>query len=112
MGVYADVAQLVEHHLAKVGVAGSNPVVRSRYPQVRCGEARRRDPRLRPRAGVALILPFDEEVSSDHPDAPVRYRWGDVPLPRRELPLRERHDGKEIGILSSFVLARSGFGLG
>ena len=30
MGVYADVAQLVEHHLAKVGVAGSNPVVRSR----------------------------------------------------------------------------------
>jgi len=59
-----------------------------------------------------LILPFDEEVSSDHPDAPVRYRWGDVPLPRRELPLRERHDGKEIGILSSFVLARSGFGLG
>jgi spore coat polysaccharide biosynthesis protein SpsF (cytidylyltransferase family) len=27
---YADVAQLVEHHLAKVRVAGSNPVVRSR----------------------------------------------------------------------------------
>ena len=26
---HADVAQLVEHHLAKVGVAGSNPVVRS-----------------------------------------------------------------------------------
>ncbi len=26
---YADVAQLVEHHLAKVRVAGSNPVVRS-----------------------------------------------------------------------------------
>ncbi|MDQ1586145.1 MAG: hypothetical protein QOH80_1510 [Actinomycetota bacterium] len=25
----ADVAQLVEHHLAKVRVAGSNPVVRS-----------------------------------------------------------------------------------
>src|SRR4051794_12686704 len=29
--VYADVAQLVAHHLAKVRVAGSNPVVRSRY---------------------------------------------------------------------------------
>jgi hypothetical protein len=29
------VAQLVEHHLAKVGVAGSNPVVRSKKPQVR-----------------------------------------------------------------------------
>ena len=28
-GKYADVAQLVEHHLAKVRVAGSNPVVRS-----------------------------------------------------------------------------------
>ena len=28
--LHADVAQLVEHHLAKVGVAGSNPVVRSR----------------------------------------------------------------------------------
>jgi hypothetical protein len=27
---HADVAQLVEHHLAKVRVAGSNPVVRSR----------------------------------------------------------------------------------
>ena len=26
---YADVAQLVEHHLAKVRVAGSNPVIRS-----------------------------------------------------------------------------------
>ena len=28
---HADVAQLVEHHLAMVGVAGSNPVVRSTY---------------------------------------------------------------------------------
>ena len=26
---HADMAQLVEHHLAKVGVAGSSPVVRS-----------------------------------------------------------------------------------
>ena len=30
---YADMAQLVEHHLAKVGVAGSNPVVRSMNPR-------------------------------------------------------------------------------
>ena len=29
VGGCADVAQLVEHHLAKVRVAGSNPVVRS-----------------------------------------------------------------------------------
>ena len=28
----ADVAQLVEHHLAKVRVAGSSPVVRSKVP--------------------------------------------------------------------------------
>ena len=38
---HADVAQLVEHHLAKVRVAGSNPVVRSkrtRMPRVAsCG---------------------------------------------------------------------------
>jgi hypothetical protein len=27
---HADVAQLVEHHLAKVRVAGSSPVVRSK----------------------------------------------------------------------------------
>ncbi len=27
----ADVAQFVEHHLAKVRVAGSNPVVRSKF---------------------------------------------------------------------------------
>jgi len=32
---YADVAQLVEHHLAKVRVAGSNPVVRSKKSPVR-----------------------------------------------------------------------------
>ena len=32
---HADVAQLVEHNLAKVGVAGSNPVVRSGKQQVR-----------------------------------------------------------------------------
>ena len=31
-GDHADVAQLVEHHLAKVRVAGSNPVVRSEAP--------------------------------------------------------------------------------
>ena len=35
---HADVAQLVEHHLAKVRVAGSNPVVRSERPsQDTCG---------------------------------------------------------------------------
>ena len=33
---HADVAQLVEHHLAKVRVAGSNPVVRSIWPLSWC----------------------------------------------------------------------------
>ncbi len=37
---YADVAQLVEHNLAKVGVAGSNPVVRSNEVQVSPGKRR------------------------------------------------------------------------
>ena len=34
----ADVAQLVEHHLAKVRVAGSNPVVRSEGPYALAAE--------------------------------------------------------------------------
>src|SRR6266513_1171139 len=38
--VHADVAQLVEHHLAKVRVAGSNPVVRSGVSDTRRREAR------------------------------------------------------------------------
>ena len=33
---HADMAQLVEHHLAKVGVAGSNPVVRSMRLRAGC----------------------------------------------------------------------------
>jgi hypothetical protein len=37
----ADVAQLVAHHLAKVRVAGSNPVIRSRVFDIK------------PRGGVA-----------------------------------------------------------
>ena len=39
---HADVAQLVEHHLAKVRVAGSNPVVRSEAHQPHGGVAERR----------------------------------------------------------------------
>ena len=29
-------------------------------------------------------------------------------MPRRELPLREEHDGRKIGLLDSFVLSRTG----
>ena len=48
----ADMAQLVEHHLAKVGVAGSNPVVRSMNSKGRL----KADPFCLPRhaAGFAL----------------------------------------------------------
>ena len=53
VGFQADVAQLVEHHLAKVRVAGSNPVVRSKKVLVRgleMGPAPAQDPPQR--AGV------------------------------------------------------------
>ena len=33
---YADLAHLVERHLAKVEVAGSSPVIRSNKKQTRC----------------------------------------------------------------------------
>ncbi len=48
----ADVAQLVEHHLAKVRVAGSNPVVRSRESPG-SGGARGRNRPLVARLGAA-----------------------------------------------------------
>lgn len=57
---------------------------------------------------VALVLPFGEDVDRSHPLAPRRYEWGDVALPRQPVPLREVHDGREIGVLSSFVLDRTG----
>ena len=51
-GPAADVAQLVEHHLAKVRVAGSNPVVRSKKVLGRgSGSFRRRGPISRSLSG-------------------------------------------------------------
>ena len=44
---HADVAQLVEHNLAKVGVAGSNPVVRSIDHPPKAGTGRVREHRIR-----------------------------------------------------------------
>ena len=49
---HADVAQLVEHDLAKVGVAGSNPVVRSNFTS-----------RLR---AAFFILPLRSRVPCPH----------------------------------------------
>jgi hypothetical protein len=53
--VAADVAQLVEHHLAKVRVAGSNPVVRSKKVLLRWGvDAPDSAPRLKMRIRVRI----------------------------------------------------------
>ena len=95
----ADVAQLVEHHLAKVRVAGSSPVVRSERPwphplttRLRGGgrlftrwsgrEARQRtaNPYTRvqipspPRAAGAVVarFPDTEEVTGSNPVSPTR----------------------------------------
>jgi hypothetical protein len=85
------VAQLVEHHLAKVRVAGSNPVVRServspspcgeRFPRWSGREARQRtaNPCTRvqipspPRAigAVGARFPDTEEVTGSNPVSPT-----------------------------------------
>ncbi|MCI0633886.1 MAG: hypothetical protein L0206_08240 [Actinobacteria bacterium] len=56
---------------------------------------------------VALVLPFGEDVDRSHPDAPRRYAFGDVALPRRPVPLRQDHDGREVGLLYGFVAHRA-----
>jgi hypothetical protein len=98
----ADVAQLVEHHLAKVRVAGSNPVVRServspspygeQVPRWSGREARQRtaNPCTRvqipspPRAIGQIRGTF--ETVADLPPAPI-WDWGsrpEAPCLRRE----------------------------
>ena len=56
---HADVAQLVEHHLAKVGVAGSNPVVRSIVEGAQALVSRSEIGR-RPGAGTLMRSPFTQ----------------------------------------------------
>jgi hypothetical protein len=65
---YADVAQLVEHHLAKVDVASSNLVVRSLHPRYTPTK-----PALRLRAiGAAVArFPDTEEVTGSIPVSPT-----------------------------------------
>ena len=53
---HADVAQLVEHHLAKVRVAGSNPVVRSERNPLLSRGFRRFDLRFRD-LGALMAVP-------------------------------------------------------
>ncbi len=58
MAVHADVAQLVERNLAKVEVAGSNPVVRSKNTQVSpgsSGAASRQEPACTPRGAEQRV---------------------------------------------------------
>jgi hypothetical protein len=52
----------------------------------------------------ALVLPFAELVSSDHPDAGRCYGWTDVRLPRREVPIDVDHDrSRVVGVGTHFV---------
>jgi len=71
----ADVAQLVEHHLAKVRVAGSNPVVRSEAPTASTGP---RSASPGPTGGVAEWL----RQGPAKPCTRVRF----PPPPRRRRP--------------------------
>ena len=83
----ADVAQLVEHHLAKVRVAGSNPVIRSEAPPQwwRGREARQRPakpytrvripspPPLHRAIGAVVARFLDtEEVAGSNPVSPTK----------------------------------------
>ena len=68
---HADVAQLVEHDLAKVGVAGSNPVVRSNFTSrlraaffmLRFGHGFRVPTSSRWRGDPPFLLPVIEQSS-------------------------------------------------
>jgi hypothetical protein len=109
-GRNADVAQLVERNLAKVEVAGSNPVVRSERGQqasfLNGGVAERRGNGLQSRVhgfesrlhleslfttwaiGAAVArFPDTEEVTGSIPVSPTRITAGQRPLALGEGPL-------------------------
>jgi hypothetical protein len=72
---HADVAQLVEHHLAKVGVAGSNPVVRSKTA---AGGSVNRDPAVSSADSMGLpwiTLGTKEAISSGSSSLCPSDRW-------------------------------------
>ena len=125
MRIHADVAQLVEHHLAKVRVAGSSPVIRSEEPgapspsiswwvgrEVRHRPAKPFTPvriRYPPRAigAAGARFPDTEEVTGSIPVSPTRQA--------RSMPLRaflcsghrrERGTSEGIGRLMSRSVAK------
>ena len=57
---------------------------------------------------AALVLPFGEPAHPSHEDAGRVFRWGDVRLPRREVPVDVGHDQQAVGLASSFHLTRDG----
>ncbi len=63
---HADVAQLVAHNLAKVGVAGSNPVVRSQVPTGKKLAFGRAQGGLAERRGKGLQIPLHRFKSGTH----------------------------------------------
>ena len=81
--VHADVAQLVEHHLAKVGVAGSNPVVRSRSEAVFeihglqagniSGNAPQREPPRSSFIRIRRVLLWDSPNAGSETSSSARY---------------------------------------
>src|SRR6185312_10256502 len=64
-----DVAQLVAHHLAKVRVAGSNPVVRSRFASTGLRSRVGRKPRAIGAVGARFL--DTEEVTGSNPVSPT-----------------------------------------
>jgi hypothetical protein len=68
-GLNADVAQLVEHHLAKVDVASSNLVVRSLFDQIL--QLHSGSFRLRAIGAAVARFPDTEEVTGSIPVSPT-----------------------------------------
>jgi hypothetical protein len=91
------VAQLVEHHLAKVGVAGSNPVVRSRKS---ASDQRQRDG---PELGASLVGRSTNENQRNICRLGFR---GTSPAPPRRQGTKEREAGSATAKLAKTCHSR------
>src|SRR6266567_8142954 len=104
-GYFADVAQLVAHHLAKVRVAGSNPVVRSRQTTSRRIPASRTRPGRAGRGGVADPSGGVAEWLRQGPAKPcTRVRF--PPPPRRTTTAHAVHTSGRLAQWESTTLTR------